>query len=153
MVTEAKPIVIEPGGELDRLLRDAPELPLRLERDGVRYRLERDDDIWAGFDPEAAREGMRATGGGRNGPIDADAFNASIRERRSPRHRPSGRRVNRRIRRGRAAGLAEAPALAPPELAARVPGAGGWVGIADGEAFKRYIRARRRMKNRPSVRW
>lgn len=31
--------------------------------------------------------------------------------------------------------------------------AGGWQGLVDAEAFKAYIRERRRTKNRPSVRW
>jgi len=30
---------------------------------------------------------------------------------------------------------------------------GSWQGIVDAEAFKAYIRERRRTKNRPSVRW
>jgi hypothetical protein len=31
--------------------------------------------------------------------------------------------------------------------------AGSWAGLVDAEAFKAYIRERRRTKNRPSVRW
>ncbi len=154
MVTESKPIVIEPGSELDALLRDAEQLPLLLERDGVRYRLERDDDdIWAGYDPERARAAILAASGAWNGVIDAEAFKAYIRERRRPWTPPSARLVNRRIRRGREAGLAKPEPEAPPELVARIPGAGGWVDNVDGEAFKRYLRARRRVKNRPPVRW
>ncbi|MGH2562810.1 MAG: hypothetical protein ACRDJH_27430 [Thermomicrobiales bacterium] len=31
--------------------------------------------------------------------------------------------------------------------------AGSWAGLIDAEAFKAYIRERRRTKNRPSIRW
>lgn len=155
MVIEAKPIVIAPGSELDELLRNAGGLPLLLERDGVRYRLDRDDAqvIWANYDPEAARQGIEDPSGGWHGVIDADAFKAYIRERPRPWTPPPVRRVNKRIRRGREAGLAKPPAMAPPELLALVPGAGSWRGVVDAEALKRALRASRRIKSRPSVRW
>ncbi len=85
-----KPIVIEPGSELDKLLEHVIEWPLLLERAGVRYRLEReDDDIWAGYDPERARASILAASGAWKGVIDAEAFKAYIRERRRTKNRPS----------------------------------------------------------------
>jgi hypothetical protein len=51
-----------------------------------------------------------------------------------------------------------APTAVTPERVARsIEGirkaAGAWQGLVDAEAFKAYIRERRRTKNRPSVRW
>lgn len=64
MVTVSKTIDIEPGSELDRLMEEAGEGTLRLVRNGVCYRLEREDvDPWVGYDPEKADAGMRAAAG------------------------------------------------------------------------------------------
>lgn len=105
------------------------------------------------YDPERARAGILAGAGSWKGVVDAEALKANLRERRRPRNRPSVRHANKRIRLGRAEGLAKAEAEAPAELLALVPGAGSWRGVVDAEAFKRYIRARRRIKRRPLVRW
>lgn len=153
MVIEAKPILIEPGSELDRLLGNAPTLPLRLERSGVRYRLERDDVIGAVDDLARVREAMLVADGSLNGPSGPDALGAHVRERRRPKHRPTMRHVNRRIRRRPEAGSAKEPPLAPPELLALVPGAGSWRGVVDGAALKRYIRESRRGKILHPPRW
>jgi hypothetical protein len=68
MILVTKTIQVEPGGELDRLLDEAIEGPIVLERKGIRYRLDRlesedDKDIWAGYDPEKALAGMEAAAG------------------------------------------------------------------------------------------
>jgi hypothetical protein len=77
-----KKIIVEPDSELARLLDEAAEQPLLLEKDGVRYRLDKEEaDIWAGYDPDAALEGIRAAAGSWKD-IDAEAFKAYIRERR-----------------------------------------------------------------------
>jgi hypothetical protein len=92
MATEAKTIEVEPGSELDRLLDEAGESPLRLVRNGVRYHLDREtEDIWAGYDPELARESTLAAAGAWKGLVDAEAFKAHIRERRRTKNRPSVR--------------------------------------------------------------
>jgi hypothetical protein len=54
--------------DLKTLLDRADEEPLVLERDGVRYVLNR-EDVGAYYDPEAAREAMRSAGK----PIGLDA--------------------------------------------------------------------------------
>ena len=49
-----------------RLLDEAASAPVRLERDGVVFRLAREaeeEDIWAGYDPERVREGLRLFAG------------------------------------------------------------------------------------------
>jgi hypothetical protein len=49
------------------------------------------------------------------------------------------------------------PKPRPEQVARSIEGiekaAGSWQGLIDAEAFKAYIRERRRTKNRPSVRW
>lgn len=94
MVSEPRTIDIEPGSELDRLLDEAAARPLRLVRGDERFRLESEpagNDIWAGYDPEKARQGILAAAGSWQNLVDADAFKAYIRERRKTKNRPSVR--------------------------------------------------------------
>ena len=92
MTSEPKTIDIEPGSDLDRLLDEAETTPLRLVRNGVRFRLDREehDDVWASYDPEVARAGILAAAGSWKD-LDAEAFKAYIRERRRTKNRPSVR--------------------------------------------------------------
>jgi hypothetical protein len=88
MHTAPKKIIVNPNSEVARLLDEAADRPLLLEKDGVRYRLDREEtDIWAGYDPEAAIEGIRAAAGSWKD-IDAEVFKAYIRERRKASSRP-----------------------------------------------------------------
>jgi hypothetical protein len=88
MHTAPKKIEVNPNSEVARLLDEAAERPLLLEKDGVRYLLEREEkDLLAAYDPEAIREGIRkATGSWKD--IDAEAFKGYIRERRRASSRP-----------------------------------------------------------------
>ena len=91
MASEARTIEVEPGGELDRLLDEADAAPLRLVRNGVGYRLNREaEDIWADYDPDVALAGILAAAGSWKD-IDAEAFKAYVRERRRTKNRPSVR--------------------------------------------------------------
>lgn len=64
MITVSRTIDVEPGSELDQILEEAAGGTLRLVRNGVRYRLElEDEDPWADYDPEKAGAGMRAAAG------------------------------------------------------------------------------------------
>lgn len=64
MATEPKTIHVTNGGELARLVDAAKEFPVILEKDGVRYRLSREEDeVWANYDPEAVLSALRATSG------------------------------------------------------------------------------------------
>ena len=60
MLTATKTVAVTDTTDWPKLLDEAANTPLRLERDGVVYRLSREDeDIWAGYDPERVREGLR----------------------------------------------------------------------------------------------
>ncbi len=64
MADTVRTIHVPRGSELARLLDEAQHAPLRLEKDGVTYRLSREeDDVWVNYDPEAARAGMQAAAG------------------------------------------------------------------------------------------
>ncbi len=63
MTTTTRTIHVAPGSELDRLIEDLVNGPIALEKDGVRYRLERVEvpaeyDPWAGYDPEAVHASL-----------------------------------------------------------------------------------------------
>lgn len=90
MVTTERTIEIAPGGELDTLLTaaEADGAQLVLVREGVRYRLEREEaeedtkpDIFANYDPERVRQALRETAGAWKG-IDAEALKADIKAQR-----------------------------------------------------------------------
>jgi hypothetical protein len=91
MVAERKTIEVEAGSELAEILDEAADAPLILAKNGVRYRLQREDEeIWANYDPERALEGMRAAAGTWKG-IDAEAFKAYIYRAREEGTRPPDR--------------------------------------------------------------
>ena len=91
MVSEPKAIEVEPRGEIDRLLDDVASRPVRLDRKDERFRLVReDDDVWAGYEPERARAGMRAAAG-KWTDLDAEAVKASIYRAREEGSRPPDR--------------------------------------------------------------
>jgi hypothetical protein len=97
MVHARKPIRIEPGSELDRLLDEAGEAPLDLDRNGVHYRLQRVDTLLPAHIPptreDVARSivGIQQATGGWKDIVDTDAFAAYIQERRRTANRPSVR--------------------------------------------------------------
>jgi hypothetical protein len=66
MVAAHKPIKVTEGSDLVQLLDRAVAEPVLLEKDGIVFRLSRADeieDIWAGYDPERVRAGLRAMSG------------------------------------------------------------------------------------------
>jgi hypothetical protein len=84
MAITDRTIEVEPGGELDRLLDEANGARLILVKDGVRYRLAREDaepDIWANYDPERVRQVLRETAGAWKD-IDTEALKADIKAQR-----------------------------------------------------------------------
>ena len=90
MASEPTTITFEAGSELDRLLDEAAG-PVQLVRNGERFRLVReDDDIWAGYDPERARAGMRAAAG-KWTDLDAEVLKASIDQALEEGSRPPDR--------------------------------------------------------------
>lgn len=93
MVSVPRVIHVKPGSELDRLLEDAVDLPVEVEKDGVRYRLDRvNPSTTTPPSPEqVARSiaGIRKASGAWNGLVDADEFTAYIYARRRTSNRPS----------------------------------------------------------------
>jgi ABC-type Zn uptake system ZnuABC Zn-binding protein ZnuA len=90
MVTTERTIEVAPGDDLDRLLTaaEADGARLVLVREGVRYRVEREEagsdgkaDIFANYDPERARQALRESAGALSH-LDAEAFKAEMRSLR-----------------------------------------------------------------------
>ena len=84
MIVAERTIEVVPGRELGRLLAEADGKPLILVRDGVRFRVEREDakpDIWATYDPERVRRALRESAGALSH-IDRVAFKAEMRSLR-----------------------------------------------------------------------
>ncbi|HVA92792.1 MAG TPA: hypothetical protein VNL71_23470 [Chloroflexota bacterium] len=97
MIHVPKTMQVEPGSELDRLLAEADDTAIELERRGVRYRLNRVDTPTAAKTPPSPEQvarsiaGIKAAAGGWKDLVDAEAFTAYIRQRRRTANRPSVR--------------------------------------------------------------
>lgn len=89
MTSQSRTITVEPESELARALDEAAVIVL--ERNGVRYRLSReDDDPWANYDPAKVRAGLRRFAGliSRE---DAERLKADIYRARGEGTRPLDR--------------------------------------------------------------
>lgn len=80
MAKEPLTIPLDPSSELARVLADA-DLPVVLISHGVRYTVER-EDVFAGYDVQAALEGLRQSRGALNG-VDTEALLADLADQRS----------------------------------------------------------------------
>jgi hypothetical protein len=63
MVAVHKTIKVTPESNLDDVLEAAASEPVVLDKDGMRFRLTREDDIWTGYDPERLRATVREMAG------------------------------------------------------------------------------------------
>ncbi|TAK36631.1 MAG: hypothetical protein EPO21_01820 [Chloroflexota bacterium] len=92
MKRELRKIRVAPDSELARLLEEAREGDLLLEKDGELYRLNRGgkEDIWAGYDPEKVREAL-AKAAGSWADIDTESLIADIHRAREEGSRPADR--------------------------------------------------------------
>lgn len=90
MVHEPEAIHIADDSELARLLKHIEIRPIRLEKDGVVYRVIREDNAWAGYDPAKVRAAVRATAGSW-ADLDADALIADLYRAREEGSRPADR--------------------------------------------------------------
>lgn len=61
MAHEPEIIHVDPGSDLDRIIEEAGDRPVVLQRKGIRYRLNREsltiadeNDLWADYNPERA---------------------------------------------------------------------------------------------------
>ncbi len=91
MLRERKPINVDPDSELGHLLDEATEIPLILEKDGIRYRLGRDnEESWPEISDEEYQKVLDATIGSWSD-VDADALIKDIYRRREEGSRPIDR--------------------------------------------------------------
>jgi hypothetical protein len=91
MAKEPRIKTVSPGSELAALLDEASSGLLLLEKDGVIYIPDpQEQDIWAGYDPEAVRAGIHSSAGSLS-KIEADALIAAIYKAREVGSRPPGR--------------------------------------------------------------
>ncbi len=93
MVSVPRIIHVEPGSELDQLLDEAVDLPVEVEKDGVRYCLDRvSTSQHTPLTPEQVERsiaGIRKASGAWNGLVDADEFTSYVYARRRTSNRPS----------------------------------------------------------------
>jgi hypothetical protein len=88
MSAQPQPYHVEPDSELWTLLDQAEVTPVLVEKDGKRFRIVREvDDIWAGYDPDAAIAGMERAAGGIT-PEEAERRIAQLYEAREAGTRP-----------------------------------------------------------------
>jgi hypothetical protein len=91
MAKDPERIKVTPGTDLSDLLAKAGAAPVILERNGVRYRIVREDEgIWAGYDPEKVRTALAKTAGGW-AEMDVDRVIADIYKARGEGSRPTTR--------------------------------------------------------------
>lgn len=78
MALRKNPITISTHGEIARLLDEADNGPLILEKDGVRYRLDREGSAdLPSYDAAATLEGIRAAAGSWSD-LDTEALKADL---------------------------------------------------------------------------
>jgi hypothetical protein len=90
MATEPKTIRVTATTELPRLLDEAANGPVILERHGERFRLSREDDIAYEPDPDLVRATLEATAGSR-ADLDVDRLIDEIYAARRSGSRPLDR--------------------------------------------------------------
>jgi hypothetical protein len=87
MAHKPETIRIADDSELAGLLEHVDSTALRLEKNGVVYRVVREDNAWAGYDPAKVRAAVRAAAGTLT-PEEGEAMNAYIYKAREEGSRP-----------------------------------------------------------------
>ncbi len=87
---EPETIHISENSDLARLLELIDATPLRLEKDGVVYRVSREDSLWSDYDPARVRATVQATAGSW-ADLDTDAMIVDLHRAREDGSRPSDR--------------------------------------------------------------
>ena len=91
MYLRPRRIKVAPGSELARLLEEADEAPLLLEKDGVLYHLAaQEQDIWADYDPERVRAALKESAGALAG-VDTKQLITDIHASREQKERSGNR--------------------------------------------------------------
>jgi hypothetical protein len=89
-----KKIKVAADSELARLLTEADDMPLILEKNGAAYRLEplerSREDIFAGYEPEKVKKAIAATAGSWKD-LDTEKLIADIYRARKEGSRPATR--------------------------------------------------------------
>lgn len=67
MVTETIRVHVVPNSEIARLLDGIGDASILLEKDGELYRLTKEDDIWADYDPKRTRLALQISAGALQG--------------------------------------------------------------------------------------
>jgi hypothetical protein len=87
MVAERKVIPVEPDSELGRLLDEAVDAEIVLEREGERFLLIHDsEDPFATYDPTRVQEALDASVGVLKG-LDVESFLEELRQQRGQARR------------------------------------------------------------------
>jgi hypothetical protein len=88
MTAEPRKYRVDPDSELSRLLSNADRQPVVLENGTLRFRVVPEaEDIWAGYDPNAAIAGMDAATGSIT-PEEAERMKQSVYDAREAGTRP-----------------------------------------------------------------
>jgi hypothetical protein len=90
MAQDVATIYIDDDSELARALEHADQTPVRLVKDGVTYRVSREDDLWANYDPEAVRVALEKAAGLLT-LEEAETFKAYVYRAREEGSRPPNR--------------------------------------------------------------
>ena len=91
MAAAMRTITIDPESELGKALAEADDTPVVLALDGARFRVSRsDDDLWADYDPERVRDGLRRFAGTLS-PEEGERIKALIYRGREEGTRPIDR--------------------------------------------------------------
>ena len=93
MVATRGVINVSSDTKIDELFANADAAPVLVEKDGVIYRLAREEskeDIWAGYDPERARRALHDVAGIFRD-LDIDKWITDIYEARKQGSRPIDR--------------------------------------------------------------
>ena len=78
MLAEPMRVHVIPDSEIARLLEKAGDTPILLEKDGELYRLAKEDDIWANYDPQRTRLALEQSAGALSG-LDREELLKDIR--------------------------------------------------------------------------
>jgi hypothetical protein len=90
MVHDTETIHVTAGTDVGPLLERADRALLRVEKDGVFYRLVREDAVWSGYDPEKVRAVIQETAGSWSD-LDTDALIERLYHAREEGSRPANR--------------------------------------------------------------
>jgi hypothetical protein len=90
MAHDRQAIHLPDDSELARLLEQTNDTSVRVEMNGVVYRVTRDDDPWARYDPDAVSAAVKASVGLLT-PDEGEALKAYVYHAREEGSRPADR--------------------------------------------------------------